>query len=213
MRGLIEQTKGTRRPRLVFESPRVPCGYHCCQLDNVVQRAVRCINDCKGYCCMSPESLLFWNSAMQCASMATKNGVGIMSEAPKAMIESCNGLTTLRTCSGTLTIYPTAPTNATIADQKASLEMVGFARIWRSFLSYTNQDRVHRALGYGVGTLSAEWPMLDAPRYHGRHCATMAETKVAIPEQARNLFHGETPLRPPARRVGWPRQQGRVQPP
>ena len=55
--------------------------------------------------------------------MARRNGVAIMSEEPKAIIESCKGLTTLKICKGTLTIYPTAPTKATKAAQKPILLM------------------------------------------------------------------------------------------
>ena len=58
MGGLIEKTQGTHSPLLVCEGPRVACRYHRCELDNVIQGVVRCINNCKDDRCMCPELLL-----------------------------------------------------------------------------------------------------------------------------------------------------------
>ena len=62
---LVEQGEWSLGALLVFEAPRVSGWYHRRELDDVVQRIVRRVYDCKGYRSVSPEPLLFGNRVME----------------------------------------------------------------------------------------------------------------------------------------------------
>src|SRR5215216_3773714 len=62
---LVEQGEWSLGALLVFEAPRVSGRYHRRELDDVVQRIVRRVYDCKDYRGVSPESLLFGDRVME----------------------------------------------------------------------------------------------------------------------------------------------------